>query len=227
MSEQKPTRIQIESTPNAESDDLDWIVVDDNTGTVYESVDEQPADVTDAEYHGRQLVRDGVEWWRIEEDFGEVAEWWREAGRASASDSWRNALVDELHRRFAAEGDDGRDMYPDLPVGTYLEVHDDYWGDGEWTIFDLELRPERYLVCNRLLDPETTEHCEFDGDVVVDPTRTTRCPACSGPLVHRAPREKGRSCRECGCTDDRACTPPCWWVEQDLCSTCRYGAPDA
>jgi hypothetical protein len=32
-----------------------------------------------------------------------------------------------------------------------------------------------------------------------------------------------RTCRVCGCTDDNACTPPCWWVEAGatfLCSAC-------
>lgn len=32
-----------------------------------------------------------------------------------------------------------------------------------------------------------------------------------------------RTCRECGCTDKRACmTPagPCHWAEEDLCSAC-------
>lgn len=33
-----------------------------------------------------------------------------------------------------------------------------------------------------------------------------------------------RSCRSCGCTDDNACVPACWWVEEDLCSTCAAGA---
>jgi len=28
------------------------------------------------------------------------------------------------------------------------------------------------------------------------------------------------ACRGCGCTDDHACDPPCWWVSDDLCSTC-------
>lgn len=28
------------------------------------------------------------------------------------------------------------------------------------------------------------------------------------------------ACRVCGCTDERACDPPCWWVEDDLCSRC-------
>ena len=33
-----------------------------------------------------------------------------------------------------------------------------------------------------------------------------------------------RTCRVCGCTDDKACLPPggpCHWVEPDLCSACR------
>lgn len=29
-----------------------------------------------------------------------------------------------------------------------------------------------------------------------------------------------RSCRVCGCTDDRACPGSCYWVEDDLCSNC-------
>lgn len=29
-----------------------------------------------------------------------------------------------------------------------------------------------------------------------------------------------RACRECGCTDSRACAGRCWWVEPDLCSSC-------
>lgn len=28
------------------------------------------------------------------------------------------------------------------------------------------------------------------------------------------------SCRVCGCTDERACEGGCWWVEDDLCSSC-------
>jgi hypothetical protein len=34
-----------------------------------------------------------------------------------------------------------------------------------------------------------------------------------------------RACRKCGCADDRACDPPCSWVEDDLCSACRPGPP--
>lgn len=29
-----------------------------------------------------------------------------------------------------------------------------------------------------------------------------------------------RACRECGCTQNRACPGGCWWVEPDLCSAC-------
>lgn len=28
------------------------------------------------------------------------------------------------------------------------------------------------------------------------------------------------ACRVCGCTDEAACWPTCWWVEPDLCSRC-------
>lgn len=28
------------------------------------------------------------------------------------------------------------------------------------------------------------------------------------------------TCRVCGCTDERACHGGCFWVEQDLCSSC-------
>lgn len=27
-----------------------------------------------------------------------------------------------------------------------------------------------------------------------------------------------RTCSVCGCTDRRACDPPCWWIGPDLCS---------
>lgn len=40
-------------------------------------------------------------------------------------------------------------------------------------------------------------------------------------------QQKHRKCRDCGCTDDRACmtaTGPCHWVERDLCSNCADGA---
>ena len=34
----------------------------------------------------------------------------------------------------------------------------------------------------------------------------------------------GGVCRGCGCTDDRACPGGCWWVEPDLCSSCKGAA---
>lgn len=33
-----------------------------------------------------------------------------------------------------------------------------------------------------------------------------------------------RTCRVCGCTQNRACEGGCWWVERDLCSSCRQSA---
>jgi hypothetical protein len=40
-----------------------------------------------------------------------------------------------------------------------------------------------YVVCNRLLDPETDEHCEFDGKVIVDGFGVWKCPSCGGMRV--------------------------------------------
>lgn len=37
-------------------------------------------------------------------------------------------------------------------------------------------------------------------------------------------RDKTRSCRVCGCTDDRACPGGCLWADEDLCSAC-VGVP--
>jgi hypothetical protein len=30
-----------------------------------------------------------------------------------------------------------------------------------------------------------------------------------------------RRCRNCGCSDDRACPGGCYWIEDDLCSRCE------
>jgi len=35
-----------------------------------------------------------------------------------------------------------------------------------------------------------------------------------------------RACRECGCTDEAACDPPCHWVGENLCSACVLEEPD-
>lgn len=37
---------------------------------------------------------------------------------------------------------------------------------------------------------------------------------------------KRPACRECGCTDDAACFPTCWWIEPDLCSACQVRPED-
>ncbi len=31
-------------------------------------------------------------------------------------------------------------------------------------------------------------------------------------------------CRVCGCTEEDACSPPCGWAEDDLCTTCATAA---
>lgn len=38
------------------------------------------------------------------------------------------------------------------------------------------------------------------------------------------PVQKPGVCTACGCTDDQACQPPCWWVDpaHTLCSACAY-----
>lgn len=33
-----------------------------------------------------------------------------------------------------------------------------------------------------------------------------------------------QACRSCGCTNFSACPGGCWWVEDDLCSSCDYEA---
>lgn len=35
-----------------------------------------------------------------------------------------------------------------------------------------------------------------------------------------SPRPLSPACRECGCTDERACLGGCAWAEPDLCSAC-------
>jgi hypothetical protein len=40
------------------------------------------------------------------------------------------------------------------------------------------------------------------------------------PPTPEAPADPVRACRVCGCTDDNACPPTCWWIAPDLCSQC-------
>lgn len=37
---------------------------------------------------------------------------------------------------------------------------------------------DEYRVCDRLLDPETNEHCEFDGMVPIYIDGSWHCPGC-------------------------------------------------
>lgn len=34
----------------------------------------------------------------------------------------------------------------------------------------------------------------------------------------------GDACRVCGCTEHTPCEDGCWWVEEELCSSCHGGA---
>ncbi|RKQ95460.1 hypothetical protein [Maricaulis maris] len=43
------------------------------------------------------------------------------------------------------------------------------------------------------------------------------------------PIDMTRACRQCGCTEIRACVDergPCWWAEPDLCSHCAAPHPN-
>lgn len=58
--------------------------------------------------------------------------------------------------------------------------------------------------------------------VVVDALPMTAFNAPDGkPLL---PSRLGPFCRKCGCTQESACVPSCWWVEDDLCSSCASEA---
>lgn len=47
-------------------------------------------------------------------------------------------------------------------------------------------------------------------------------PEISIARLQEADRDLGaRFCRSCGCTDLHACEGSCWWVDEDLCSSCR------
>lgn len=38
--------------------------------------------------------------------------------------------------------------------------------------------------------------------------------------AHNREHELQRACRVCGCTDSHACFGGCYWVDEDLCSSC-------
>lgn len=45
-----------------------------------------------------------------------------------------------------------------------------------------------------------------------------------GLFIGGEAEDRGGVCRECGCTDERACPGGCEWVEPDLCSRCADGS---
>ncbi|TIL36192.1 hypothetical protein [Mesorhizobium sp.] len=40
----------------------------------------------------------------------------------------------------------------------------------------------------------------------------------------KMPSRLGQFCRKCGCTQEDGCANGCWWVEDDLCSSCAKEA---
>ncbi len=76
-------------------------------------------------------------------------------------------------------------------------------------------------------------HFALEKGVAVSDGEEIVCPACSGhewvelgPAEFPMPTEPAekvvvrRTCRVCGCTQYNACEEGCWWVEDNLCSTC-------
>lgn len=60
-----------------------------------------------------------------------------------------------------------------------------------------------------------------EGDALNEPHPVR--PTSASPTISTGPDWDifdTRSCRNCGCTHDNACHPPCWWVGYDLCSAC-------
>lgn len=56
---------------------------------------------------------------------------------------------------------------------------------------------------------EVADHLDdLDGDGLVDPEMFDEWEV------------EARCCRECGCSDDLACSPTCCWTEHDLCCQC-------
>jgi protein gp37 len=53
-----------------------------------------------------------------------------------------------------------------------------------------------------------------------------QCVAAEVPFFFKSwgdwfvPEDGARACRVCGCTENNACEGGCWWVEDDLCSSC-------
>jgi len=46
----------------------------------------------------------------------------------------------------------------------------------------------------------------------VTPTGASYCPTCAPDVAY---------CHVCGCTEEAGCEDGCWWVADDLCSSCQ------
>jgi hypothetical protein len=61
------------------------------------------------------------------------------------------------------------------------------------------------------------EHAGFTALTLMDPPDPGQKRVLEGPDLAVLGI---RACRVCGCTDESACTDGCYWVAEDLCSTC-------
>lgn len=65
--------------------------------------------------------------------------------------------------------------------------------------------------------PDTTlERAEARNSAIEKLRTLKRPPAIEMPGSIFDPRV----CYGCGCTDDAACYPTCWWIDDDQCSSC-------
>ncbi|MGN6693889.1 MAG: hypothetical protein ACTHN0_06895, partial [Aquihabitans sp.] len=109
--------------------------------------------------------------------------WWVKDNRTRDADNlaeFEKRLFDGLVD--AGVVDDDKPELMDKPRGVIRHIRE---ADGLitepcFTLTVTRIGPAKellYVVCNRLLDPETNEHCEFDGELeFVD--GVTSCPGC-------------------------------------------------
>ncbi|QQE80905.1 hypothetical protein [Alicyclobacillus sp. SO9] len=71
----------------------------------------------------------------------------------------------------------------------------------------------------------------FGVDEHMEDQAIVKCPVCESDdledagslagMIQEAEQTGERKCRVCGCTDLQGCPEGCWWVEEDLCSSCE------
>lgn len=133
----------------------------------------------------------------------------------------------------------------DVQPGRFVDgsfVLDEVVVDEAWSTRDAAGLAEDLRMCQAPARPAAVNLEQVVGLAISDPGATTprrlheHVSQWAARAVLNALAEAGalvRSCRVCGCTDDRACLTetvageePCHWVEQDRCSApaCQDGA---